>query len=110
LAPWQTPQGQNAIDQWIALAMAKLNAFDGGAEFNGRKPYGINKYGVLVGTGIQSAGAPDNFASYGNNKYWFMWDNYIPSATTGWTSPQWNQAGVPALHDYVNQVLATEGK
>ena len=108
--PWQTPQGQNAIDQWIAVAMAKLNAFDGGAEINGRKPYSINKYGVLVGTGIQSAAAPDNFANYGNNKYWFMWDNYVPSSTTGWTSPQWNEAGVPALHEYVNQILAAEGK
>ena len=38
-----------------AEAMAKINAYNGGAEFNARKPYSINKYGLLEGRGLRSA-------------------------------------------------------
>ncbi len=88
--------------------MAKVNAFDGGSDFNARKPYSINKYGLLEGKGMQSVAAPDNFRDYGNNKYWYMWDYWVPTSS-GWPWPQWNAAGVPPLRDFVNKTLAATG-
>lgn len=104
--PWQTPEGRAAIDQWVAEAMGKINAYKGTDAFNARKPWSINKYGLLEGKGITSAFAPDNFKDYGNDRYHYMWDYWVPSATTGWRYPEWNAAAVPPLRAYVNAKLA----
>src|SRR5207237_5765023 len=47
--PWDTPQGRACFERWIAYAMAKLNAYKGGEQFNARKPWSINQYGILAG-------------------------------------------------------------
>src|SRR5207244_3014391 len=50
--PWNTPQGQACFDKWIQEAMGKLNAYkSANNDFNLRKPWSINKYGVLEGGG-----------------------------------------------------------
>lgn len=105
--PWETPQGQACFERWITESMAKLNAYNGGAEFNGRKPWSINKYGVLEGrpgVGPTSSGAPDNFPQYNNNKYWYMWDAWAPANADGtWRYPEWNGAGIENIRTFVTR-------
>ncbi len=112
---WATPAGQAWIDRWISVAMGKLNAHNGSADFNSRKPWSINRYGVLEGNpsgGPTSVHAPDDFAQYGYNKYWWMWAHYVavpdPVNDGGimWPYPEWNRAGVPFLQDFVEGGLA----
>lgn len=98
--PWQTPAGRALIDQWALEATTRLNVYEGGPEFNRRKPYSINKYGLLAGTGLSSASAPDGFVERANDRYWYMWDIWIPYPS-GWRYPEWNAAGVPPLREYV---------
>jgi hypothetical protein len=103
--PYDTPAGQAAIEQWIALATSKLNAYDGGKAFNDLKPWGIHpKYGILTNKTTTSAFAPDNFPRYNNNKYWYIWDHYTTDSHGRWSLPEWNAAGVPDLHDFVAKV------
>jgi hypothetical protein len=105
--PWETSVGQNCFEQWITEAMSRLNAYNGDSDFNARKPWSINKYGVLEGNprfGPTSVSAPDDFAQHNNNKYWWMWDHY-PNEIS-WTDPNWNGAGVPLLRDYVTKCVA----
>lgn len=108
--PWETSAGQNCFEQWITEAMSRLNAYNGDSDFNARKPWSINKYGVLEGNpkfGSTSVSAPDDFAAHNNNKYWWMWDHY-PNEIS-WTNPNWNGAGVPLLRDYVTKCVANAG-
>ncbi len=109
--PWETPQGQACFEQWISVSMGKLNAYNGGSEHNGRKPWSINRYGVLEGrpgVGPTSVSAPDNFSSqYNNNKYWYMWDAWVPAGTLGtWTYPEWNGAGIESVRSFVTACVA----
>ncbi|MFE3226984.1 hypothetical protein [Nocardia sp. NPDC059228] len=102
--PWETPQGQACIEKWIAVSMAKLNAFDGSPEFNARKPWSINQYGVLEGGphGPHSTHAPDDFPEHGNNKYWWMWDHMVPVGPFGtWASPDWEAAHIESIQSFV---------
>lgn len=95
-----TPKVQNCIEQWISLAMGLLNGYNGSPEFNRRKPWSINRYGILQGggpAGPGSAFAPDNFPQYHNNKYCYMMGTY-PSTPD---SPEARAAGVPVLQPYV---------
>ena len=60
--PWETPEGRACIDRWVTDSMSRLNRYQGNAQFNSRKPWSINKYGVLEGHhpgGPVSNGAPD---------------------------------------------------
>jgi len=111
--PWDTPAGQACFERWISESMAKLNTYDGGDEFNGRKPWSINRYGVLEGNpqfGPRSVAAPDNFPQYNYNKYWWMWDQYIPTGPLGtWRWPEWNGAGVASLRPFVLNCIAQSG-
>ena len=52
--------------------MRRVNGYNGSPAFNSRKPYSINRYGLLESKGLTSAFAPDNFKNYGNNRYWYM--------------------------------------
>ena len=108
--PWEIPQGQACFEQWIADSMARLNRHQGPAEFNARKPWSINRYGVLEGNtriGPTSPYAPDDFPSLGYNKYWWMWEHYLPSSSfdPGWRDANWNAAGVPRLREFVNDCV-----
>jgi hypothetical protein len=88
--------------------MAKLNAVEGSPEFNGRKPWSINRYGVLEGGphGPHSNGAPDDFPEHGYNKYWWMWDAWIPAGPNdSWLWPEWNTAGIESVRSFVLRCL-----
>ena len=50
--PWQTPEGRACIDRWIRNTTSRLNSYNGDTEFNSRKPWSINQYGLFVGRGI----------------------------------------------------------
>ena len=96
-----TPKVQNCVEQWIGVAMGLLNRYNGSPDFNRRKPWSINRYGILQGggpAGPGSAMAPDNFPQYHYNKACYMMGTY-PSA---WDSPESIGAGVPILQPYVN--------
>ncbi|MFQ5858678.1 MAG: hypothetical protein ACE5LU_24010 [Anaerolineae bacterium] len=111
-SPWDTPAGQNCFEQWIREAMSRLNAYDGDDEFNGRKPWRINRYGVLEGnpqTGPTSVAAPDNFAEYNYNRYWWMWDQYPAESISDWRLPEWRAAQVPPLRAYVRNCVGKAG-
>jgi hypothetical protein len=109
--PWNTPQGQACFEKWIQDAMGKLNAYKSpNQDFNLRKPWSINKYGVLEGGGGKgptSVAAPDNFRDYKFNRYWWMWDNYVQDANGRWNDANWNNAGVPSLRDYVMRCVGS---
>jgi hypothetical protein len=108
-APWDTAAGQNCFELWIREAMGRLNTYDGPSEFNGHKPWDINEYGILVGTGIASVAAPDAFPEYNNNRYWWMWDAYDAPSVWGWSNPHWRGAQVPPIRQYVTACLAETG-
>ena len=102
LEPWQTPEGRARIEQWIAVSMARLNSYQGNAEFNSRKPWSMNKYGLVEGHGLTSSGAPVNFGDYNYDRYHYMWDHYIPAgANATWIWPEWNAAKIEPLRDFV---------
>lgn len=112
--PWDTPMGQNCFEQWIGVAMSKLNAYNGSKSFNDNKPYSINKYGILEGRSFRSVAAPDNFRDYNNNKYWYMWDYWNGwSSITGWSDQGatqfWDAAGVPPLRGFVEDCIKQQG-
>lgn len=68
--------GQECFESYIAEFENQANAHNGDPDFNSRKPWSINKYGLLQGgtpAGPDSVGAPDDFPQYGNNKYCYMW-------------------------------------
>jgi hypothetical protein len=87
--------------------MAKLNAYNGSPDFNSRKPWSINKYGLLQGTPSPfSAYAPDDFPQFNNSKYWWMWDKWVPTGSNGyWLWPEWNGAKVESIRPYVSRCL-----
>jgi hypothetical protein len=107
MKPWETPDGIACFERWIATQMAKLNAYRGDGEFNGRKPWTINKYGLLESLspyGPRSVSAPDNFRDYNFNKYWYMWDHWIPGGPNlSWRWPPLNGAGVESIRFYIQR-------
>lgn len=109
MEPWETPEGQACFERWISVAMGKLNAYKGNAEFNGRKPWSINnKYGTLEGSphGPHSVSMPDDFPFHNYNKYWWMWDHYYVPPNSVWNDPNWNAAGVPSIRQFVLDCMA----
>ncbi|MBI4670367.1 MAG: hypothetical protein HY741_01690 [Chloroflexi bacterium] len=111
--PWETPVGQQCFEKWITESMSKLNAYNGSSEFNGRKPWSINKYGILEGgtaAGPRSVYAPDDFKDHGNNKYWEMWDLWVPKGANGsWGDPAWDGAGIENIRSYVTRCVGSSG-
>src|SRR5439155_1216405 len=102
--PWDNPDGQNCFEKWILLATKMINETDLGPEYNARKPWSFNKYGLMEGKGIASAFAPDDWERHNRNKYWWMWDFYDTDATGGvWSDHNLKTARVPSLRDYVRR-------
>jgi hypothetical protein len=109
LNPWDTPQGQACFENWIRESMSRLNAYNGDKEFNARKPWSINKYGLLQAKGISSVGAPEDFHDHNYNRYWWMWDRYNAPSSTGWEDNNWDGAQVPPIREYVNKCISQGG-
>ncbi len=86
--------------------MNQLNTYNGSAEFNGRKPWAINQYGILVGRGIRSNYEPDDWATYDRNRYAYIWGHYKSNPDLGWRRAEWNRAGVPRMESFIRQCLA----
>ena len=106
--PWETPEGRACFEQWIREATAKMNAYNGSDDYNARKPWRINRYGILEGNpkyGPTSAYAPDNWSQYNSNRYWYMWD-YWHAPSGVWGKPDLNAAGVPHIRPYILRCIA----
>ncbi len=111
-APWDTAQGQGCFDRWIAETEARLNGYDGDDDFNARKRWTVNEYGVFEGNptlGPTSLAAPDNFGQFNNNRYWWMWEHYKGDSVWDWGWPNWIGAQVPPLRPYVTRCLQETG-
>jgi hypothetical protein len=106
-SPWESPAGQACFERWINDSMSRLNSYQGNQEFNARKPWSINRYGILEGNralGPTSVAAPDNFPQYRNNRYWYMWD-YWHAPGGFWKVNEWNAARLPDIRDYVTRCV-----
>jgi hypothetical protein len=103
---WQLPNGPACIEQWINFAQRTLNAYGGDNEFNARKPWRINQYGLFTAQGIRSAYEPDNWAQFGANKYQWMWGNYTTEAQwPGWNNANFNASGLQGLRWFVRRCV-----
>jgi hypothetical protein len=102
--------GPACIEQWVAHVSSVLNAYDGEAEFNSRKPWRINQYGLFVGTGISSAYEPDNWAEHGANRNQWMWDTYTSELEyPDWNNANFNAAGLKGLRWFVRDCAGGGG-
>jgi len=109
--PWETPEGRACFEQWISEAMAKMNAYNGSDDYNARKLWRINRYGILEGNpkyGPTSVYAPDNWSQYNGNRYWYMWD-YWHAPSGVWGKPDLNAAGIPHIRPYIQDCLRKAG-
>ncbi len=102
--PWEAPRGPACFEEWIGVATGTLNGFNFGSEGNAQKPWSINQYGIPVHRFLRSEYAPDNWADYDGNRYWYMWANYDHDDTR-WGWDDWNRADVPLLRPYVLECL-----
>ncbi len=101
--PCDTPKGQACLEEWIALFARLANGYDGSDDYNGRKPWSINRYGLMQGgtaAGPFSAFAPDDFPQYRNNRCHWMWGH--PDIYTASPFPE---AGVPDLQPYIESCM-----
>ncbi|MEZ4520176.1 MAG: cohesin domain-containing protein [Thermomicrobiales bacterium] len=110
--PWETPEGIACFERWISEVERILNAYDGTDQFNARKPWSINEYGLVEGNpqfGPTSVAAPDNFWRYDNNRYWWIWDHYNVSYYWQWRWENWRNAMVPPPRPFVLNCIAETG-
>ena len=47
--PWDSIEGKFCFEKWTIETMYRVNNYQGSADFNARKPWRINPYGVLEG-------------------------------------------------------------
>ena len=110
--PWETSEGSACFEDWIREITIRLNSYDGGKEYNNRKPWQINQYGVLEARPKYSSStaiSPEKWPNYGGNKYWFMWD-YWHEPGGVWRENALNAAGIPHIRPYVLRCLAAYGE
>lgn len=100
-APWQTAEGRACIDEWINHVAVTLNGYNGDAEFNSRKPWSVNNYGLFVGQGIASAFEPDTWAQFGADRAQWMWGFYTSEAQfPDWNNQNFDASGLQGLRWY----------
>ena len=108
--PWQPPDGPGCFEQWISEFSRIVNRYDGSDEFNSRKPWRINQYGLFVGKKIQSNYEPDDWVRYGANRYQWMWGHYDSELQwPDWKNSNFNQAGLPGLRYFVRACIKQAG-
>ena len=104
--PWEDTWGPYCFELWITDATNRLNAENGDDEFNSRKPWRFNQYGMFLGRNSWSNYEPDNWGQFGGNKYWWMWAHYTGyNPVTGWNNPIWQSAEVPILRVFVPECI-----
>lgn len=82
--PWRTNEGRACIREWMELTLSRLNASDLGKDYNERKPWRFNPYGVLLGKDSWTNAAPDLFNRYENVEQW-VWAHYNRNEAGRWT-------------------------
>lgn len=98
--------GRTCIERWIREATGSLNRFDGDPGFNGRKPWGINQYGIFVARGISSSAPPDDWQLFGADRHRWLWGHHTSEqANPDWNDRNFNGARVPGLRYYVRRCL-----
>lgn len=109
--PWEHPAGPACFEQWIGIALGRINGYVGPEEaFLSHKPYRMSPYGSIIGTNASQNQPPDNWSRFGANKYWWMWAHYKHGRST-WDLSQargraWQAAGVPLLRPYIQDCIA----
>lgn len=108
--PWTTAKGRQCFERWIAETTNKLNRYDGGPSFNGRKPFRVNQYGLFVMRNGRSIAPPDDWthADVNRNRYAWMWKHWNENRTWHWnTSARRGAPRIPltGLRYYVRQCL-----
>jgi len=107
---WQLAQGPACFEQWINHVQSSLNAYNGDNEFNARKPWRINRFGLFVGQGIRSAYEPDNWGQFGANRYQWMWGNYTTELQwPNWKNANFKASGLKGLRWFVRRCLGGAG-
>ena len=81
--PWRTSLGRACIREWMELTISRLNASDLGRDYNDRKPWRFNPYGVLLGKDSWTNAAPDLFNRYENVEHW-VWAHYNQNPAGVW--------------------------
>ncbi len=108
--PWQLPDGPGCIEQWISYFSQVVNAHNGSAEFNSRKPWSINRYGLFVGQGISSNYEPDNWVQFSASKYHWMWGEYRSEEQYPyWRNANFRAAGLKGLRWFVRNCVGGGG-
>lgn len=109
-APWRSAEGKAAIQAWMDLATRRLNSSDLGRDYNERKAWWFNQYGLLMGQGIRSNYEPDLWPRYEGREHW-VWAHYSRNTYSGaWDGSLsfWNRAnpGIPSVKEFVHAELA----
>jgi len=104
---YETEVGRACIQDWTLDTQARLNRYDGSREFNGRKPWSINRYGLFVAKGIASAYEPDDWERKGATRDGWMWLTYTSELRyPDWGNANFNGARVLGLRWYVRDCVA----
>jgi hypothetical protein len=108
--PWRTAQGRACINAWMRMTVSRLNATDLGQNYNSRKPWRFNRYGLLLGKGSFSNSAPDLFSRYENVQHW-VWAHYNQNQYAGWTGSLafLGRANIPSVKSYTRSCEAGSG-
>jgi hypothetical protein len=108
--PWRTAQGRACINAWMQMTVSRLNSTDLGPNYNSRKPWRFNRYGLLLGRGSYSNYAPDLFNRYENVQHW-VWAHYNQNPYSGWTGSLafLNRANIPSVKSYTGSCVARSG-
>ena len=110
-SPGRPLKGTRVLSNGSGMQWRQMNAYNGSDDYNARKPWRINRYGVLEGNpkfGPTSAYAPNNWTKYNGNRYWYMWD-YWHAPSGVWGKPDLNAAGVPHIRPYIQDCLRKAG-
>jgi hypothetical protein len=107
---WQTAEGRACMQRWITQVAQVLNRHSGDADFNKRKPWSINQYGLFQAEGLRSASEPDDWLQYGADISRWMWAHYDSELELApWDNVNFRDAGLKGLRWSVRQCLSVLG-
>lgn len=107
---WQTTEGRTCMQRWITQVAQVLNRHSGDADFNKRKPWSINQYGLFQAEGLRADAVPDNWSQYGADIYHWMWARYESELERpSWDNVNFRDAGLKGLRWSVRRCLAELG-
>lgn len=108
--PWQPPHGPQCFERWIGEFSRILNQYDGTREFNRRKPWHVNRYGLFMAKGFESNYEPDDWVLHGANRYQWMWGHYKSERQwPAWNNRNFANARLPGLRYFVRACIESAG-